>query len=172
MKGSKNSKNLWNIENFKEIISNLNRYYKSTNISFYLTGAKNYFNYCQTAVINNNTYNLCGKTSLLELKEFLNKMDILISCDTGTVHIAAATKTNILALYGQMSYTNSMPISHRATLLSKTPPACSSCFCIKNARECPSYPNPKCLSKITPEEVTETAMKILKNRKQEDYIIN
>jgi heptosyltransferase-2 len=92
MKGSKNSKILWNIENFKSVIANIDKHFQSKNISFYLVGTKNDFNYCQTAVINNNTCNICGKTSLLELKEFLNKMDILISCDTGTVHAAAAGK--------------------------------------------------------------------------------
>jgi ADP-heptose:LPS heptosyltransferase/O-antigen/teichoic acid export membrane protein len=167
MKGSKNSKILWNIENFKNVIASIDKYYQSKNISFYLVGTKNDFNYCQSAVINNNTYNLCGKTSLLELKEFLNKMDILISCDTGTVHIAAATKTSILALYGPMFYANYIPISHRARFLFKNIP-CSPCLSIKNAQDCPSYPNPECMSQIIPEEVTETVIKILKN----NYITN
>lgn len=116
-------------------------------------------------MINKNTYNLCGKTSLLELKEFLNKMDILISCDTGTVHIAATTKTNILALYGSMFYTTCMPVSHRATFLFKGSP-CFPCYSLKKVRQCPSYPNPQCMSQITPEEVTETAIKIINIEKK------
>ncbi|MDR2437142.1 MAG: glycosyltransferase family 9 protein, partial [Endomicrobium sp.] len=129
MKGSKDSKNLWDIENFKNVIASIDKYYRSKNISFYLAGTKNDFNYCQSAVINNNTYNLCGKTSLLELKEFLNKMDILISCDTGSVHIAAATKTNILVFYSPTNPENCMPVSHRATLLFKCHTNCFTCTC-------------------------------------------
>jgi ADP-heptose:LPS heptosyltransferase len=172
MKGSKNSKNLWNIKNFKKVIANIDKYYQPKNISFYIVGTKNEFNYCQTAVINKNTYNLCGKTSLLELKEFLNKMDILVSVDTGTVHIAATTRTNILTLYGPAIYTSSMPVSHRASFLFKSTD-CSPCFSIyKKPQECPSYPNPLCMSQIMPEEVTEIAIKILKKQKKDDYITN
>ncbi|MFW5749365.1 MAG: glycosyltransferase family 9 protein, partial [Halanaerobium sp.] len=45
-------------------------------------------------------YNLAGKTSLLELAAVLKKARLVISGDTGPVHVAAAVGSNTLAIFG------------------------------------------------------------------------
>jgi len=45
-------------------------------------------------------YNLSGKTSLLELAAVLKKSELVISGDTGPVHVAAAVGTNTAAIFG------------------------------------------------------------------------
>jgi heptosyltransferase-2/heptosyltransferase-3 len=45
-------------------------------------------------------YNLSGKTSLLELAAILKKTKLMISGDTGPVHVAAAVGTNTAAIFG------------------------------------------------------------------------
>jgi heptosyltransferase-2/heptosyltransferase-3 len=46
------------------------------------------------------TYNLSGRTSLIELAAVLRKSKLMISGDTGPVHVAAAVGTNTAAIFG------------------------------------------------------------------------
>jgi heptosyltransferase I len=48
--------------------------------------------------------NFAGQTSIPEMARLLKKCDLLISSDTGAVHIAAAVGTNVLGLYGASAY--------------------------------------------------------------------
>lgn len=45
-------------------------------------------------------HNLCGKTSLVELGGVLQSMDLVITVDSGPMHMAAATGTPTLAIFG------------------------------------------------------------------------
>ncbi|MFA7653150.1 MAG: glycosyltransferase family 9 protein [Candidatus Omnitrophota bacterium] len=47
----------------------------------------------------NNVINLVGKTSLIELAQILKQCRLLISCDSGPMHLAAAVGTPVLALF-------------------------------------------------------------------------
>jgi ADP-heptose:LPS heptosyltransferase len=44
--------------------------------------------------------NLAGKTSVDDLPYIMSRMDLLITNDSGPMHIAAATKTPLVALFG------------------------------------------------------------------------
>ena len=48
----------------------------------------------------NNVYNLCDKLSLLELTELIKKCDLVITGDTGPMHIAEAAGVPIIMLAG------------------------------------------------------------------------
>ncbi|MDQ3002045.1 MAG: glycosyltransferase family 9 protein, partial [Fibrobacterota bacterium] len=48
--------------------------------------------------------NLAGKTSLLQLPAILQACDLLVSNDTGTIHVAAAVGTATLGLYFSTAY--------------------------------------------------------------------
>jgi heptosyltransferase-2 len=163
VKGSKLSLNLWHIENFKKVISCVTKYFNNNGISFYLVGNKDIFEYSQQAVVNNNTYNICGKTSLLELREFLSKMNLLISSDNGVIHIAATTKTKIISLHGATSYANTGPLTHNASPFYKQV-FCSPCQLVESSK-CPSYPEQECFKRIMVEEVINVALKILNEQR-------
>lgn len=45
-------------------------------------------------------HNLCGKTSLVELGGILQAMDLVITVDSGPMHLAAASGTPTLAIFG------------------------------------------------------------------------
>lgn len=49
------------------------------------------------------THNHAGETSLLELGGLLTQMDLLITVDSGPMHLAAAIGTPVLALFGPTS---------------------------------------------------------------------
>jgi ADP-heptose:LPS heptosyltransferase len=48
--------------------------------------------------------NFCGKTSVPELALFLTRADLLVSNDTGAIHIAAAVGCRTLSLFGSTAY--------------------------------------------------------------------
>jgi ADP-heptose:LPS heptosyltransferase len=43
--------------------------------------------------------NLCGKTTLIELLNVLKRFSLLISIDTGTVHMAALVRCPVVCIY-------------------------------------------------------------------------
>ena len=54
---------------------------------------------------------LCGKTSLDELAVLLKNAKLLLSNDSGPIHLAASQKTRIIGLYGPTSPTLTGPVS-------------------------------------------------------------
>lgn len=48
--------------------------------------------------------NFCGKTSVAELARFLTLADLLVSNDTGAIHVAAAVGCRSLSLFGSTAY--------------------------------------------------------------------
>ncbi|MVN21128.1 glycosyltransferase family 9 protein [Mucilaginibacter arboris] len=86
----------WSTKNILDLIINLNDEYNKKCI-FYLTGSKSEIHLGEQICRNIPTHvtieNLIGKTTLLETIEIVNNSDLLISNETGTVHIAAALKT-------------------------------------------------------------------------------
>ncbi len=50
--------------------------------------------------IRSNVFNLAGKTSVDALPYIISRMDLLITNDSGPMHIAAAAKTPLVALFG------------------------------------------------------------------------
>lgn len=55
--------------------------------------------------------NLCGKSNLYELPNILNNSELVISVNTGIMHIAAAVSSNLIAIHGPTSPTRYGPIS-------------------------------------------------------------
>lgn len=76
--------------------------------------------------------NLCGKTSVGELKWLIRKCDLILCNDTGIAHLAAALRIPVLALFGPTDPSHWGPIGdiHRI-IVGKAP-------C------CPCYPSPTC----------------------------
>jgi ADP-heptose:LPS heptosyltransferase len=137
---------------------------KEFDIDFYIIGAKNNYNdaeYIKNKLTNIKVHNLSGKTSLLGLKSIFEQTDLLISVDTGTIHVAATTNMNIIGLYGANPH-NSCPMTNKAQLL-YVKQNCSPCNYTRTVLEipCKFKDNPKCLADIKPEMVIETARKIL-----------
>ncbi|MDR0822800.1 MAG: hypothetical protein LBN20_03350, partial [Endomicrobium sp.] len=137
-------------------------------IDFYMLGTQNSFKDAQkimSACPNSSVKNLCCKTKLVHLKPIFEQTDLLISVDTGTIHIAAATNTHIIGLYGPILY-NSLPMSHRAQILYVKQP-CSPCHYSRTVLKipCPYGDKPKCLSDIKPPMVIEAVKKQLGDEK-------
>lgn len=91
--------------------------------------------------------NLTGKTSLAEAVDLLSITDGVVSNDSGLMHIAAALKRNLVAIYGSSDPAFTPPLSRKATMLSLQL-SCSPCF----ERQCP-ITHLKCLRDLLPEQV-------------------
>jgi heptosyltransferase-2 len=97
---------------------------------------------------------LAGQTSLGQLMGLLKECRLLITNDSGPMHLAAALDVPQLALFGSTSEIATGPFSRRAVVM-KHPVDCNPCF----LRECPT--DFRCMKSISVQEVVEAAQGIL-----------
>lgn len=89
---------------------------------------------------------LAGKTTFVELADYLKKASCVISVDTGVMHLAAALDVPLIALFGPTSPKRWGPLSRRAIALASPNPYMYLGF------EFPKNP-PACMRAIAVEEV-------------------
>jgi lipopolysaccharide heptosyltransferase II len=104
--------------------------------------------------------NMAGKTSLPQLAALLQRADLMISGDSGPMHIAAAVGTPLIAIHGPTDPAQSGPVSPKATIL-RSPIWCSPCYRAKNTADCRFYTT-QCMKNITPSQVFEVVREKLK----------
>jgi lipopolysaccharide heptosyltransferase II len=102
--------------------------------------------------------NLSGEIPLDELPYVISRLDLLITNDSGPMHIAAATKTLLVALFGPEDpklfgpYTT--PELYRVIQKDVLCRPCGEKKCLR----------PSCLDLITPEEVLEACVELLEGK--------
>ena len=96
-----------------------------------------------------NILNLTGKTCLRELAGLFSLSDLVITPDTGPMHLAAAVKAPLIALFGPTAPWRTGPYGNGPTILRKEL-SCSPCF----KKKCGTG---ECMQGITVEEVLNAA---------------
>ncbi len=92
-------------------------------------------------------HDLCGRTQLGEAVDLLGEAALVVSNDSGLMHIAAALARPLVVLYGSTSAAFTPPLAARVRQLTLGL-ACSPCF----KRECPLQ-HLDCLEKLEPSRV-------------------
>jgi heptosyltransferase II len=107
--------------------------------------------------------NVAGLTSLRELSSLISHCDVILTNDSGPMHIADAIGTPIVALFGSTSEVVTGP--YRSGILIHKHVECSPCY----QRTCPI--DFRCMKKIEADEVYEAINKILNAKRSKLHII-
>ena len=105
--GAANIYKMWPVESFKELASRLLTEYP--NVIIAVTGSKKEGKLGEAIkeVNPQRIQNFCGKFPIENLPNLINEMDVLVTNDTGTMHIAIALGIDTVELFGA---TNSLGI--------------------------------------------------------------
>jgi heptosyltransferase-2 len=100
--------------------------------------------------------NLAGQTTLRELAAALKSCRLLLTNDTGPMHLAAAVGTPVVVPFGSTAPEMTGPAWFAGAEILRAPGiACSPCF----RRECPI--DFRCMTRITPDTVAAAALRAL-----------
>lgn len=94
--------------------------------------------------------NFAGRTTIRQLMALLARCRLLITNDSGPMHMAAALGTPLVALFGPTDHLTTSPVTDRCTIL-RHPVACAPCL----KRHCPT--DHRCMTAIGVDEVLAAA---------------
>jgi len=112
-------------------------------------------------VLNNDVINLTGKTSIRELTAIISKCDMLISNDTGTMHLAGALGVRSIVLtLGNALSDETGPYSEGSYIVEPS----IECFPCSFRVNCPHF---NCHNDINPGFISDLAISVLKEKNVE-----
>jgi heptosyltransferase-2 len=97
---------------------------------------------------------LCGETTLPELVGVLSRLRLLVTNDSGPMHVAAALGVPLVAVFGPTDWRETAPVGRRHRLI-REPVPCSPCL----LRECPI--DHRCMKRIPVDRVVGEARSLL-----------
>lgn len=104
---------------------------------------------------------LTGTTTLLQLGAVLEKSTLLVSGDTGPMHMATAVRTPVIALFGAADPERSGPVGAGNRVIQATGLTCVPCI----SRTCSAKQQMECMERITVDEVFEAVKEMLEQGK-------
>jgi ADP-heptose:LPS heptosyltransferase len=95
--------------------------------------------------------NLAGKTSLWEMIEWIRLSRLLITNDTGPMHVAAAMRKPVVAIFGPTNPRNTGPYGQLDRVVQRSDLPCAPCL----KSRCHYHDPIACLTGLPPERVFE-----------------
>jgi heptosyltransferase II len=106
--------------------------------------------------------NLIGKIPLKEVLAVMRDSDLIVTQDTGPLHMAGLTDIPVIALFGPTDPAEFAP--HRDGIYVFRGGASFACRPCYDGRSYPHCPSPGCMKELTPDMVSERALQILSER--------
>ncbi|MBU2699023.1 lipopolysaccharide heptosyltransferase II [Sporomusaceae bacterium BoRhaA] len=149
VKGTFELKN-WPKQYFAELVEKLSNRYDA---NFYIIGAPGDREYVDSVIqlCSVPIQNFCGKTGLIDLAALFEESDLLVTVDTGAMHIAATTPVPIVAMYGCYPPPRWKPLTDKVTTYHLGLPCCP---CHIAEKDCLTK---DCLTGISVDEVFKGA---------------
>jgi heptosyltransferase II len=97
---------------------------------------------------------LCGETTLPELVGVLSRLRLLVTNDSGPMHVAAALGVPLVAVFGPTDWRETAPVGDRVRLV-REEVECAPCL----LRECPI--DHRCMRRLTLDRVAEAALELM-----------
>jgi heptosyltransferase-2 len=98
--------------------------------------------------------NLCGETTTAELLGVLSRLRLLVTGDSGPMHVAAALGIPVVAVFGPTDWRETAPFGGAHTVV-REPVHCSPC----KLRECPI--DHRCMTRVSADRVLDAARTLL-----------
>jgi lipopolysaccharide heptosyltransferase II len=108
----------------------------------------------EAGLVDSSIINVAGKTTLLDLCVLLRFSKLLVTNDTGPMHMAAAIGTPVVSIWGSTSPELTGPLSPRSTMIRHSV-ECSPCF----LRACPI--DFRCMDGVHVDDVAKAVLKEL-----------
>jgi lipopolysaccharide heptosyltransferase I len=145
----------WPAEHFSTLVCTLEKKFPAAR--FAVLGGKDDAPLGETifAAAPEKVLNLCGKTSLPEMIEVVRRGDLLITNDTGPMHVAAALGKPLLALFGPTAPERTGPYGQLHNVL-RQPLPCAPCM----SANCHFAQPMECLRTLTPDIVLQRVQAI------------
>lgn len=147
----------WNPDNYAFVADKLIEHFNAKVVLLGGPGEEDIARHIENKM-RNGAIDLAGKLTLDELTYITSQFDLLVTNDSGPMHIAAAVKTPFVAIFGPEDPTLMGPYTSRNLY--------RIVFKDLDCRPCTkkNCSRPVCLDLITPEEVIEKCFEILNNR--------
>ena len=133
---------MWPVEKFKELGEKLNK-----DFFILILGSNNEKNIGDKIVTNKNMINLCGETSITDAVDLMHISEFCVSNDSGLMHLASATNTKSISIYGATSPELTPPLTSNKEIHYRGI-SCSPCF----EKKC-KYGHYNCLVEIQADDI-------------------
>lgn len=138
----------WPAEYFAELVRRLVRETKGVRFAILGSGADEPLGQVISAAAPEHCVNLCGRTSLPEMVEWVRRSDLMLTNDTGPMHVAAALGKPLVALFGPTEPSRTGPYGQADEVLRIELP-CSPCL----SPRCTFHQPQECLRALSPDRV-------------------
>jgi heptosyltransferase-2 len=98
---------------------------------------------------------LCGETTLSELVGVLSRLRLLLTNDSGPMHVAAALGTPLVAVFGPTDWRETAPVGETSRLV-RAAAGCAPCL----LRECPI--DHHCMTRVDTDRVAAEALELVR----------
>jgi len=149
----------WEIEKYVELAKELIYY----NYSVVLTGSEN-DRWVSEKFINLEVTDLVGKTSLVDLLYLFNKSRVIVTHDTGILHLAKLSSIRIIAMFGPVNPKERVGVKENVDVIwGGINLPCSPCYDGNNFAECN---NNICMKNISANEVLDKIRSVFDKNNQ------